>query len=359
LEEIYKMLKRILSIALAVVMVMSVAVVAVSAAQVNDSAAGADSSSSASGAGGNLIYFDANGWKNFDKVYCHLWVVGGDSFFGWQVGDEECKKVSGTVWSYDLSKLSSSTEVSGGMQSGKDYAVIFSANTGIQTYDSTIGVECKGDTLYLTGEQIENPVDSKKKGYEAVWENNSSKYGPHKAFTSVGNIVGSKLAPHETGIQVIADWVPAYYNTTYCDPVAALAKGYKAFGVSSSSDLTKVYGIVAGKVKKGDYSLVGESDLKDIKKVMEDAFAKAYPSKKNEKIDEDVAQDIAEDIESGKTSVEDLGSGSGSSGSSYSGSGDSSGSGADGQETTIFFILGGVMIAALGAMFIARKKREE
>ena len=97
------MFKKIIAIAVAVVMVMSMAVVAVSAAEVNDSdvgagsssSVGADTSSSASGSG-DEIYFNAAGWKSFSKIYCHIWVIGGDSFFGWQTPSEECTKVSGT-----------------------------------------------------------------------------------------------------------------------------------------------------------------------------------------------------------------------------------------------------------------------
>ena len=55
--------------------------------------------------------------------------------------------------------------------------------------------------------------------------------------------------------------------------------------------------------------------------------------------------------------------GSGSSGSSSSGSKSSGGSGSSsvksGQETTVLFVLGGVMLAAAGVLFLSRKKREE
>ena len=361
------MFKKIIAIAVAVVMVMAMASIAVSAAEVKDSdvaagsssSVGADTSSSASGSG-DLIYFNAAGWKSFSKVYCHIWVIGGASFYGWQTPAEECQKVSGTKYSYDLSKLTGSMDVSGGMKSGGKYGIIFSANTGIQTYDLTIGVECKGDTAKLTGKQIENPVDSNKKGYEAVWTSNSGKYGPHLALTSIGNVVGSKLAPGENGIQVIGDWVPTYWNSPNVNAVNALAKAYPKFGIKTISDLTNVYAYVMTKkdVDKKDYA--------SIKSTLEKAFYKAYPDQKGKKIDEKTAEKKAESGEasnpaslSGGSSSSSGSSGSSSSGGSYSGGGDSSGSGADGQETTIFFVLGGVMIAAAGAMFVSRKRREE
>lgn len=362
------MIKKIIAIAVAIAVVLSMAAIAVSAAEVNDSdvgagsssSVGADTSSSASGSG-DLIYFNAAGWKSFSKIYCHIWVIGGDSFFGWQTPSEECTKVSGTKYSYDLSKLTGSMDVSGGMKSGGKYGIIFSANTGIQTYDLTLGVECKGDTAKLTGKQIENPVDSNKKGYEAVWTSNSGKYGPHLALTSIGNVVGSKLAPGENGIQVIGDWVPTYFNSPNVDAVKALAGAYPKFGIKTVNDLTNVYAYVL--TKEG----VAKGDLPAIKSTLEKAFYKAYPSQKGKKIDEKSAEKKAESGEAANPSSLSGGSSGGSSdsssggssGGSYSGGGDSSGSGADGQETTIFFVLGGVMIAAAGAMFISRKKREE
>ena len=96
------MLKRFIAIAAAVLIVVSMAVVAVSAAEVSDSAVGGDSSSAVGGdsssavGAGDLIYFDANGWKSFSKVYCHIWEVGVGSFHGWMTPAEACEKVSGT-----------------------------------------------------------------------------------------------------------------------------------------------------------------------------------------------------------------------------------------------------------------------
>ena len=164
------MLKRILAVAIAVVLVMSMAVVAVSAADTDSASAGAEVSNSAgaevsnSGTGaGNKIYFDAGKWNNYSLIYCHIWERGGDPFFSWQSKAEGCKKESGTVYSYDLSKLDTSTTISGGLQPGKDYCVIFSANTGVQTFDQTFGTACIGDTARVTGKMIENAVDSDRK----------------------------------------------------------------------------------------------------------------------------------------------------------------------------------------------------
>ena len=221
---------------------------------------------------GNNIYFDAKGWKNFNKIYCHIWEIGGNDFFGWQAPSEECTRVKGTIYSYDISKLSNSTYVSGGMKEGGKYGVIFSDNTGIQTYDLTIGTECIGDMAKLTGRQIENPVDNHKVSNEAVWTNSSDKYGPHLAFSSIGNIIGSKLAPGETVIQIIGDWVCTYFQSPNVNAVNALAKAYPKFGIKTESDLTNVYAYV---LTKKD---VPKNNLSAIKSTLEKAFRKAYPN---------------------------------------------------------------------------------
>ncbi len=353
-------MKRVFAIALAVVMVLSMAVIAVSAAEVNDSnvgadsnnSAGADTSSSTSGSG-NKVYFDASGWKNVSIVYCHIWKRGGDAFFAWQAKKEKCTPEGGTKYSYDIDTLTQSTTLSGGLQSGEDYCIIFSANTLVQTYDCTFSKACVGDTAKLTGKKVENPVDSEKKADEVVWTKNSGSYGPHLAFTSIGNIVGSKLCPNEKGIEVIGDWLPTYYNSKFVKPVDALAKAYPKFGIKTAQDIQDVYAYILNK-KTGQ-------DEKAMKKILEDAFKKAYPSQGATKIDEQKAESEAKDIANNGGHVSSGGSSSSSSSSSYSGGGssNSSGSGSDGEEDTIFFILAGVMLTAAGVMFVTRRRRTE
>ena len=223
---------------------------------------------------GNNIYFDAKGWKSFNKIYCHIWEIGGNSFFGWQTPFEECTRVKGTTYSYDLSKLTNSMDVPGGMKSGGKYGVIFSANTGVQSYDLTIGTECIGDIACLTGKKIENPVDSNKRGDEVVWTNNSDKYGPHLTLTSIGNVIGSHLAPGETGIQVIGNWTPTFFNSPNVDAVEALANAYPKFGITTIEDINNIYAYILTKD-------VNKRDLSKIKKTLEDAFYKAYPNQQS------------------------------------------------------------------------------
>lgn len=294
------MLKRILAVAIAVVLVMSMAVVAVSAADTDSASAGAEVSNSAgaevsnSGTGaGNKIYFDAGKWNNYNLIYCHIWERGGDPFFSWQSKAEGCKKESGTLFSYDLSKLNTSTTISGGLQPGKDYCVIFSADTGVQTFDQTFGTACIGDTARVTGKMIENAVDSEKKAYESVWKTNSAKYGPHLALSSTGKIIGSVLCPNEKGEEVIGDWLPNYCNhdiTYNVDVVKCLKDALLKFNVK---DIEGIYAYILSKETPPS-----KDDQKKMLGQLQDAYKLAYPNdKEGAKIDPEKVKKRAEDDE--------------------------------------------------------------
>ncbi len=213
------------------------------------------------------IYFDASGWKNVTQVYCHIWERGGDAFYTWQTKKEKCTYENGK-WAYDTNSLKSSSDLPNGMESDKDYCIIFSCNTGIQTYDCTFGTPCFGDTLKLSnGVRVENPVDSEKFVDEAVWEKNSNAYGPHLAFTSIGNIIGQFLCPNETGIEVIGDWLPTYYKSPYVkQPVEALVNAFPKFGIKTFDDVTAIYKYIVAK-KTGE-------DEAAMKSILNEAYSK-------------------------------------------------------------------------------------
>lgn len=263
------MIKKLSAIILVVLMLMSMSAIAVSAAEVNE-AVGADTSSEATGAG-QLIYFDASGWKNVNQIYCHIWVNGGDDFYGWKASGEKCTKVSGSLWSYDLSALNNSTNVSGGFKSGEDYCVIFCADTGAQTYDATIGTACIGDRMKITGKMIENPMDSEKEGYEAVWSKNSSKFGPHFAISSIGNFIGEFLCPNEKKLEIIGNWLVKYSGSMYCDAVEVLEKSFKKFNISQE-DVGTIYDYIS--TKNSLY------DLATMKNQLETAYKNLHPEEK-------------------------------------------------------------------------------
>ena len=173
------------------------------------------------------VYFDTTGWKNFKNVYCHIWEVGGNSFFGWQTSKEICNKTANNLYSYDIRNLWQSNYYKNGLEVNKDYCVIFFADKvgsyeTMQTYDATFDIDCIGDTLKLTGNTVKNPVDTSKIGYDVVWQNNGDNYGSHLTIASDGDIIGSHLCPHESKAALIGSWLSSYYNNFEVDAAATV-----------------------------------------------------------------------------------------------------------------------------------------
>lgn len=192
------MFKKVMSLALASTLVLSAGAFAASAAEAEDAVAANDESavaaddSSAVAAGdesqvgaGTKIYFDVKsaGWKNFSKIYCHVWRADGTGKWpSWQTKKEVCKKESDDLYSYDITKTGNAEEIQNA-GSKNLYCVIFSADTQVQIYNTIMNGNCIGDTLYVTGNKIENPKDSSKTDTEAAWKNHPE-CGPQKVITS-------------------------------------------------------------------------------------------------------------------------------------------------------------------------------
>ena len=344
------MFKRIITAALALIM-LSAPVLSVSAAVVDEEPVGAEVSQSETGAS-NLIYFDATGWKNFKEMYCYIWENGGDKFFGWKTKATMMTHVKDNLYSYDLSKLNSSTTLKGGMKDDKDYCVIFVSNIDIQTYDTTIGKACIGDTAVIAKDMIENPMDSKKKCYAAEWTKNGNSFGPHKTITSIGNIVGKFLCPHENGVTVVGDWFPTHLVSQYFDIDKKLPNIMVEFGINTMDDVDKVMDYISKKngtaITKADYD---EMRAK-LEKNLPAPTTSPEPSTGHLSDPTAVTEPVTD--KTGKvTGYKVIQSGGGS---QY---GDRSHVSPDGQEDTILFVLGGVMVICIAVAFIARKKKSE
>ena len=237
----FKMTKKIMSMILSIAMVLSVAVVGISgtyAAEVSDK-------TSEVGAGNN-IYFNVkkSGWSNVKTVYCHIWRADGTGDWpDWQTKKEKCKYDSSTgIATYDLSKTGHNIKKS----DGKLYCVIFSANTGMQTYNAIMSGKCIGDTLYCKGNLLENPEDSEKRANEAVWAKTKD-CGPEKKITSSGNVIGTTLSEGDTDASMLACFLVAYYDwPEKMDKVPALVKELNL----STSDVMKA---VNKKLDNGGY----------------------------------------------------------------------------------------------------------
>ncbi|MBR2714762.1 MAG: hypothetical protein IKB73_00965 [Ruminococcus sp.] len=137
----------------------------------------------------NQLHFDSKttGWNNYKKIFCHIWEYGGDSFYAWQSKKEACSDKDGDgIWTYDLDAKGIVFE------EDKLYAVVFSNENGLQTYNLLLDSTVIGDTAYCDGTIYENPEDSTKTTQAAFWKNqDKTVFGPELCITSIGNVVGT------------------------------------------------------------------------------------------------------------------------------------------------------------------------
>ncbi|MBQ2470631.1 MAG: LPXTG cell wall anchor domain-containing protein [Ruminococcus sp.] len=352
------MFKKVASIILAAMMVSATAVVA-SAAETEETAAAADDSvvaaaddsavaaaddstvaaaddSGSTVGSGNKVYFklDPSVWKSAKQVTCYVGTHnGGDAPFAWGSKKGNCEDEGDNRWSYDFGDKGISIE------SGKQYSLNFTGDWGVQTCDMLFDSSIMGSTCVLTSETVENNVDSNKLSYVCTWEGqDSSKYGPVKLITSIGNVIGT-----------------AYWADT--TPYDMLLTFIKSDGKDGLSNALNFNGKTAQQTLDDTAKALGLTSA-DIEKAIK---------------------------ESGKTvdwKNPDGGNGGGSSSGGNSSSGGSSSSGSSssssssttkttststtgtssvksGEGETLVFLFGGVMLAAAGIIFLARKKREE
>ena len=365
------MFKKIAGLFLAAAVMCSSAAITASAAEAEDDAAvaaadqsgevSADGSSDVSANGsseveaGNVVKFDVkkSGWNNVKTVFCHIWKADGSGDWpDWQTKKERCKYDASTgIATYDLSKTGNTISKS----DGRVYCVVFSANTGMQSYNAIMNGNCIGDTLYCTGNQLENPEDSAKKANEAKWENNPD-CGPEKKITSTGKIVGSAFPEGESDVTLLATYLVAYY-----DDDAKTSHTQDLINELKVSP-TKVMGAVTDRL-----NAINSPDKNKIAPAVEKILSGCTDPTTGNKGSSSSSSSNGSGSASGSGSGSASGSssngsngGSSSSGSGSSGSGSSStGAVKSGVETTIVFVMAGLMVSAAGVMFLARKKREE
>ena len=273
------MIKKIMSLVLALVIIASMGVLAFTAS-----------------AADQKIYFEVpSTWNNFSKIFCHIWVYNGDPLANWQSKKEVCKLEADGRYSYDISKV-------GGLSAGETYCVIFSADTGVQTYDTFMGTSCLGDTVYCDGTLYENPMDSSKTALGAFWKNQSrSAYGPVMCVTSIGNLVGTCLAPGETA--------EGLFNTFLTDNLENARTYSGKQDQQINDDMANALGLSQKKV---------------------DELIKASGITVDWKMEESKAPEVDKPLNPNTT--------------------------ATGQETTVVVIAIAMMVAAAGVIFFARKK---
>lgn len=367
------MFKKVMSLALASTLVLSAGAFAASAAEAEDAVAAGDESavaaddSSAVAAGdesevgaGTKIYFDVNsaGWKNFKTIYCHVWRADGTGDWpSWQTRKEMCTKESDGLYSYDVTKTGNAEEIQNA-GSKNLYCVIFSADTGVQIYNTIMNGNCLGDTCYVTGNQLENPEDNNKKATEAAWKNNPS-CGPQKVISSSATVVGTALADGTTDVTLMADFLIKFVSdegaadTGKTDKTQDLINSLKVSPVDIMSNVK--FKLKEDVSKEKITQEAADKKTATIEGILGNC---TDPTKGGEKVD----KNELENTEAKNDAAESNGSSNGgsSNGSSSNGSSNGSSSGSNsvqsGQETTIFFVFAGVMVAAAGVMFLMRRR---
>ena len=356
------MFKKIASIALAAMMVSATAVVA-NAAEADEAVAAADDSvvaaadesavaaaddgstvaaaeDGSSVGAGNKVYFkvDRNVWKNFKEITCYIGPHnGGDAPFVWGAKKGLCEEEGDDLYSYDFDAKGITIE------SGKQYSLNFTGDWGVQTCDMLFDSSIMGKTCTLTSEQVENNVDSNKKSYVCTWEGqDSSKYGPVKLITSIGNVIGTAYWADTTPYDMLLNFIKS-------DGKDGLKNALNFNGKTAQQtldDTAKALGLNADDIEKA----IKESGKTDIE----------WSKDKSSVNSGSGSSSSSSGSSSSSSSSSSSGSGSSSS-SSGSSSSSSSGTGSvkSGEGETLVFLFGGIMLAAAGVIFLARKKREE
>lgn len=377
------MFKKFASIAMAAAMVVGTAAFSASAAEIEDATVGADIDSSAVAAdensetvgadqgsettgSGKTISFDVNSakWGNGVKaVYCHIFrnpsvPADGKKYTSWQLKEEKCEYDKSTgIATYDLQTgIDKGADGLSTINEKNEWVVMFSANTGAETYHLVFNSNCYGDTVVADpNTKYENTEDSEKSAIKISYKKNSNITAP-KAITSTGKVQGSTLVEGSTDASLLADYLFKYATDDKKVSKDKLTPILKELGIKASD----AYSIAVDKINADDGTNYADDAAKKkaiaaldnvIKELEGEAPTYVKPS------------NSGSNGGSGSNGSGSNGSGSnGGSGSNSSSGSKSSGSGSgsvsSGQETTIFYVFGGVVIAAAGVMFLARKKRQ-
>lgn len=253
-----------------------------------------------SAADADKIYFEVpEKWNNYSKVYCYIWHLDGSgSLAAWKSKKGLCDQVEDRLYSYDPSKV-------GGLKAGVNYGVIFVVDIDLQTYDAYLTTACLGDTLYSDGTVYENPADSSKTALAAFWKNQDrSQYGPIMQVTSIGNLIGTCIPAGTTAESMF---------TAFLNGNLANARTY-----SGKDDQAIIDDILNGLGLSQD---TGEQRIKEAG--IEVAWEKT--------------QSVAPTVDKPVTPS-------------------NSGAVSSGQETTVVFVAIAMMLAAVAAVFVLRKK---
>lgn len=130
------------------------------------------------------IYFYANPeiWHDYQKIYLYLYNREDGEMITWGSKRGAMTNEGNNIWSFDLLGKGYT------LDSNSNYGVIFTADWGMQTCDLIISKDNLGDIAYMTGNDVENSVDSNKRSFTAKWASRIN--GSPIVITSIGNVIG-------------------------------------------------------------------------------------------------------------------------------------------------------------------------
>lgn len=202
-------MKKFISMLLAVIITLSmltVGAVGVSAAETTNKTV-SDTSCT--------FNFDVNscGWSTAKFIYCHIYRVDGTGSWPlWQSKAEKCTYDTSTkIATYDLA-TAQKRDYEMNIPATNSCAIIFSSDTGMETYPIFVNSSCNGDTVYAPDKTkyYENGFDVEKRAQMVKWKNHD--LGAPKTITSTGKIQGESFAEGDSNVTVMADYMIAYYQ---------------------------------------------------------------------------------------------------------------------------------------------------
>ena len=306
---------------------------------------------SASAFSGEFTFEIPDTWASANKVfYAHIWdgLPGGENLYKWQTKDEKMKVAD--------DKKTATYNV----PEGNWNLIIISGDSGIQTYDTVFNGNCVGDTCYVMDDKFENPVDSNKQAFGLGWRNNSD-CGPHKVVSSLGNVIGTAFLPGETNQTLYDNFIRSFNPENETDADNGIYNwdddGAAATGMSWEEVTAKVAKELGVENTAGDNSSSNNSSSNN--------SSSNNSSSNNSSSDNSSSNNSSSDNSSSNNSSSGS-SGSGSSGSGASTSSNSSSSSSSsstgttqtGDSTPVVALLA-TLVAALGASFVALKKKAE
>ena len=264
------MKKKIFSLFLAVVIVVSMVTVAMVSTSANVDESGLNGKYS------KAIHFDVNSAKwgaGVKAVYCHIYNYSGTDgkeYTQWQTKGERCEydKETGIATYYLQTGIDKGAYGLSTIDSSNKWVIMFSANTGADTYGLLFNSDCFGDTVIADpNTKFEHTIDPEKLSIKISYKNNTNLTAP-KCITSTGKIQGESFADGVTNETLLGDYMAMYAAEDWRVNKDIISKLSNELGVKPSSVLNYVKDKIYDDDINYPYSHNKKDAIKRIEKVI-------------------------------------------------------------------------------------------